>query len=118
MPEILRETTNSDRVRTVDWFLRGLVAVDFALFVLLFVPAFSGIGRQQPGVADRLWGAYRVAGWRADVVWVCGSTVFILLAAIGPASLRGVSRLTATLCRLWMGCFVVYAGYVVLHMFG
>ena len=109
---------SSERVTTTDWFLRGLVAVNLALLVLMFVPAFSGMGRNAPGLADRVLGNTRIAGWRADVVWVCVSTVVILPSAIGPASERGIARLTSVLCRAWIGCFVVYGGYALLHMFG
>jgi hypothetical protein len=94
------------------------VVVNLALLVLTFVPAFSGIGSNASGLADRAWGNIRLAGWRADVVWVCASTLFILLAAIGPASERGISGLTSALCRVWLGCFVIYGSYTVLHMFG
>ena len=48
-------------MRIVGWTLRGLLAMDFALFVLTFIPAFSGIG-PEPGLADRLLGNYRFGG--------------------------------------------------------
>ncbi len=56
------------RVRIFGWILRGSLAVDFALCVLTFIPAFSGIGRE-PGLADRLLGNYRFGGWR---LMLCG----------------------------------------------
>ena len=118
MTQSLREGPRPDQVTTADWLLSGLVAVNLALFVVMFVPAFSGIGGNGPGVADRLWGNYRLAGWRADVVWVCASTLVILRAAIGPARDRWISRLTSALCRVWIGCFAAYVGYALLHMFG
>src|SRR4051812_41120029 len=118
MSQTAPDGPSSDRVTTRDWFFRGLVVVNLTLLVLIFVPTFSGIGSNAPGLADRVGGKIRLAGWRADVVWVCVSTMCILLAAVGPASERGISRLTSVLCRLWIGCFVVYGSYVLLHMFG
>ncbi len=102
---------------TIDWILRGVLTVDLALFVLTFVPAFSGIG-PAPGLADRLWGSVRFGGWRADVVWMCGSTVLIVAGGLRGIGEHGPRRTTSVLCWSWLPCFVVYLGYIVVHMFG
>lgn len=109
--------------KTLGRVLCAVIAVNLVLFVLtLFVPAFSGIG-EQSGLADRLWGDYRSGGWRADVVWVFVSTLAILilwLAYVGTTSDKCTReyKLVFASCAIWMGCFVVYAGYVLLHMMG
>jgi hypothetical protein len=82
----------------IDWLLRSLVVVDFALLVLTAFPTFSGIG-STPSVADRWWGHFRLAGLR-------------------PLRDPGPARTTALLCRLWLPFAVVYLGYALLHMFG
>jgi hypothetical protein len=100
-----------------DRVLRGLVAVDFVLLVLTFVPVFSGIG-QDPGLADRWWGSARVGGWRADVAWMCGSSLLVLVGGLPGGAELGLRRRTVVVCRLWLPCFVLYVGYTVFHMFG
>ncbi len=102
--------------------LCAVIAVNFVLFVLTFVPAFSGIG-SQIGIADRLWDNYRVDGWRADIVWVVTSSVVLLLLAVAyaasPSARRsGAYKLVITSCIVWLGCFVVYVRYVFIHMMG
>jgi len=99
------------------WILRGFLAVDFVLFVLSFIPAFSGIG-PAPGIADRLLGNYRFGGWRADVVWMCASSVFII--AIGLRWIREnrSANVTRIAWFLWLACFPIYLIYTVIHMFG
>ena len=114
--------TDTGMTKILRWVLCALTTVNFVLFVLtLFVPAFSGIG-EKPGLADRLWGNPS-GGWRADVVWVFMSTIAILilwLAYVESASDKGTReyKLVFTSCAVWMGCFVVYVGYVLLHMMG
>jgi hypothetical protein len=100
-----------------DWVLRTVIALNLLLFALPFVPGFSGIG-PAPGLADRLWGNARLAGWRADVVWMAGSSLLILAGTsrwTGEASAR---KTTAILCLAWLPLFVVYLGYTLIHMFG
>jgi hypothetical protein len=99
------------------WILRGLVAVDFALFVLTFFPAFSGIGGG-PGLADRLFGDYRFGGWRADVVWMCASSVFIFFTGLVWVGKNRSARITFVAWCLWIGCFPLFLFYIVIHMFG
>ena len=109
-------------MKTLERVLCAVIAVNFVLFVLTFYPAFSGIG-PQPGLADRLWGNYRVAGWRADIVWVITSSVVILsVAAIYAASPiakeRRAYKLVITSSIVWLACFVVYVRFVLTHMMG
>lgn len=104
-------------MRFFGWILRGFLAVDFALFVLTFVPAFSGIG-PEPGLADRLLGNYRLAGWRADVVWMCASSVFILAVGLHWIRENRSANITRIALYLWLTCFPFYLLYMIIHMFG
>lgn len=105
------------QARLIDWSLRGIVVVNAALLALLFVPAFSGVGAA-PGMADRLWGDVRLGGWRADVVWVAASSVFVAIAAFTLPDTDAISRTTRRFCRAWLVGVLVYLGYAVVHMFG
>ena len=112
-----RPASSHLKMTAADWALRGVLAVNVALLALSFVPAFSGIG-PEPGLADRLWGNLRFGGWRADVVWMCGSTLLIFAGGLRWTRERGARRTTSVLCWLWLPCFVGYLGYALLHMFG
>lgn len=103
-------------MKALDRILRAVIAINFALLVLSFIPAFSG-RQHQAGFADDLWGSYRLDGWRADVVWVCASTFFIMVASTPFIVVGGVRSTkdrryhkTAILCLVWMACFLVYLG--------
>ena len=104
-------------MRATDWVLRGVLAVNFILLILSFIPTFSGIG-SEPGLADRLWGNLRLAGWRADVVWMCVSTLLIFAGGLRWTRERGARRTTSILCWAWIPCFFGYLGYALVHMFG
>jgi hypothetical protein len=109
-------------MRVLGWILCAVIAVNFILFVLTFVPAFSGIGAQ-PGLADRLWGNHRFGNWRADVAWIFASTVVIFFLALAYAGSPSVRRSRAykpvlTSCAVWLGCFIVYVVYIFIHMMG
>lgn len=99
------------------WILRGLLAVDFVLFVLTFIPAFSGIG-PEAGLADRLLGNYRFGGWRADIVWMCASSVLIIATGLPRIRENRSAKVTRIAWCLWLTCFPFYLFYIVLHMFG
>jgi hypothetical protein len=100
----------------VDWTLRGIVAVNLALAVLSLIPAFSGID-QGPGLADRLWGNVRFAGWRADIVWVCASTLIVFVGGFRWTTRRGPRQTTSILCWAWLPLFLGYVYYQLSHMF-
>ena len=51
------------------WIICAVIAVNFILFVLRLFPAFSGFG-EQPELADRLLGNYRLGLESSTVVWV------------------------------------------------
>ena len=104
-------------MRIFGWILRGLLAVNFVLFITTFFPAFSGIGRE-PGLADRLLGNYRFGGWRADVVWMCASSVFIIAAGLPWIVKNRPAKITRIAWCIWLVCFPLYLFYIFRHMFG
>jgi hypothetical protein len=109
-------------MRVLGCLLCLVIAINLVLFVLTFIPAFSGFG-PQPGLADRLWGDYRFGGWRADVVWVYASSVAVfffglIYARSGSARQNQEYKFVVLLSAVWLACFVVYAGYVLIHMMG
>lgn len=110
-------------MKALDRIVRGVLVINFALFILSFIPAFSGIGQHDPGFADDLWGKYRLDGWRGDFVWVCASTLLILVASMPFIVVGGVTsnkepryHRTAILSLVWMACFLVYLGYMLVNM--
>lgn len=70
-----------DRVpRLLVFLFRGVVAVNFLYVALSFLPWF----KETPGggaMYERLFGAYRLGGFRVDFVWLVASTLFIFCAA-------------------------------------
>lgn len=108
---------HADSLEPADWALRAIIGVNLLLFVLSFVPAVSGIG-PEPGLADRFWGSARVAGWRADVVWMVGSSLLILAGTSRWTREASARKTTTLLCWAWLPLCVVYLGYSLTHMFG
>jgi hypothetical protein len=58
---------------------RAVVAVNLLLVALSWWPWFEGTAAK-PGAVDHLLGTLRLGGFRADVVWLVISTLFIFLA--------------------------------------
>jgi hypothetical protein len=104
-------------MRIYGWILRSVLAVNFLLFVLTFIAAFSGIGRE-PGLADYLWGNYRFDGWRADVAWIFVSSVFIFTTGRSWIRKNRSEEITQTAWSIWKVCFPIYLFYIFIHMFG
>ena len=111
------DTAGTVGLRNLGRIIRIVLAVNFVLLILSFIPAFSGIGAK-PGLADRLWGNYRLFGWRADVAWMSTSTIFIVVGGIKWIRGRNADKTTAIVCLAWLACFFFYARYIVHHMFG
>lgn len=111
-------------MKALDWFVRGVLAINFALCILSFVPSYSGIGQRDPGFSARLPGANFLYGWSADFLWICVSTPFIVVASV-PFILRGgVTEIrerryhrTAILCLVWIPCFLIYFFYNLANTF-
>jgi hypothetical protein len=112
-------------MRALRLVVYAILLVDVCLFVLSFVPWFSGVNRKfnaGPGVADHLFGSRTVGGWRGDVVWMVGSTLLLAVAFIflslnrsGEASGGRILKL----CGAWIiVVFPIYMAWVVMHMMG
>ena len=100
----------------LDRTLRGVLAINFALFVLTFIPAFDGI--------YRLWRNKTLDNFNPTFVWVCASTVFVVIASTPFIVVGGVTETkerhyhkTAIFCLVWLACFLFYFGYMWLHAF-
>lgn len=99
----------------LDLILRSVLAVNFLLFFLSFIPAYQRW--PNPAKLD-------LGGFRIDFVWVCISTLFIVVASIPFFVVGGIAqtkqarfRRTAILCLLWLVCFLIYLGYSLLNAF-
>jgi len=60
---------------------RCIVGFNLVLIGLSWSPWFEGTATTV-GAVDHLFGAFRLGGWRADVVWLVLSTVMIALAGL------------------------------------
>jgi hypothetical protein len=92
--------------------LRVVIALNFIRFALSFLPWFEGTATQ-PGLADEVFGRYRIGGFRADFVWLIVSTVVILCSM--PYVLRMSKRGPKTKVDLYL-CFalmIVFLWFVV-----
>lgn len=107
---------NPKQLRVIDFIVRGIMAINLAVLILTVIPTFPGMG-PAPGLAERLWGTYRIGFWRIDVVWMCVSTIGILVGGLRPTVERGSERTTSNLALAWIPCFFLYICYIVMHMF-
>lgn len=96
--------------------LRVVIALNFVLIILSFFPWFEGT-EQKPGVADEIFGRYRLGGFRADFVWLTVSTVVIFFC------LRSILRISKTNTRMkldlclhiaWIVAFMVFVARALL----
>ena len=92
-------------MRTLDWIVRGVLARNFALFIALFIPAYSGIGQRDPGCSER---RIRV-GVRINRVHN---------RRLNPLQTKERHyHETAILCLVWLVCFLVYLAYSLVNSF-
>ena len=90
--------------------LRSVITLNFLRFALSFIPSFEGTA-QEPGLADRIFGNYRIAGFRIDSAWILASSLVIflfifILAWIAKRDPK--ARIDILLCLAWMAAFVTY----------
>jgi len=104
----MTEPAKASALTDADVFFRVLFVANMVLFALLFLPS----------VADRLFGNFRFAGWRADVVLVSVSGLIGSTGTLRWTREPGPRRTTSRLCLAWMPCYVFYVGYAFIHMFG
>lgn len=94
----------------VTFLFRGIVAINFTRFALLFSPRFEG-SESHAGEADRLFGAYRIGGFRADFAWLVATTLLIVLSLFYFRSnirKERSTRFDTFLGGAWVAAFVIY----------
>jgi hypothetical protein len=96
--------------------LRVVIALNFTRFALSFLPWFEGTAAQ-PGLADEVFGRYRIGGFRADFVWLIASTAVILCSM--PYVLRASKnsskmKVDSYLCIAWIIAFILFVAKALL----
>ena len=92
--------------------MRGTIVFNLALVALSWWPWFEGTA-VRPGAVDHLLGAFRLGGFRADLVWLVVSTLFIFFALfpfLFKARTSRFARTNALLCfaEIIAFCLFVY----------
>ena len=102
-----KEGSSAWHQKAVVLILRGSIALNFVFYALSFSVWFEGT-QERPGAADRLFGAYRLGGFRADIVWLVASTIavivvfFLLVFKVKKNASRMVD---VFLCLTWIVAF-------------
>jgi hypothetical protein len=84
--------------------------MNFLRFLLSFIPSFEGT-EHDAGSVEKLFGSFRIAGFRADFVWLLFSTPIIFLAAfyfLWEARKNRLALIDFALCLLWVAAFAEY----------
>jgi hypothetical protein len=98
----------NERVRLVYLIARVVCVVNLALIGLLLLPWFGGTSKK-PGLADTLFGAIRLGGFRGDFVWLAVTSILVVTI---PAAIKSSSaRITAGLCLVEMIAFAFLVFY-------
>lgn len=90
--------------------VRVALAMNFLRFLLSFIPSFEGT-EHDAGSVEKLFGSFRIAGFRADFVWLLFSTPIIFLAAfyfLWEARKNRLALIDFALCLLWVAAFAEY----------
>jgi hypothetical protein len=88
--------------------------VNLSLIWVSWTPWFGGTA-QHAGMADKLFGQMRLAGFRADIVWLCVSTGVLFLVGwffILQARTSRSARINAALCVAEVLSFALYVLHV------
>ena len=98
-----------DRLRITTFLVCLVVAFNLLLIGLRWSPWFAGT-EQQIGCADRLFGAYRLGGFRADCVWLFFSTAILVIALCYflLQARRRNARIAVLLCVIDILAFCAY----------
>ena len=89
------------------------VALSFVILALSFTKWYEG--GEQAGVADRLFGAIRVFGWRGDVVLLlltAGYALLMLAVSLSEWRVEKRAKRTALLSVAWLIGYVVYVFHI------
>ena len=90
--------------------LRAAIAINFIRFALSFSPRFEGTAASG-GLADRIFGGYRLGGFRADGIWLVVSTCVIFLATFYfflSSKSDPKAKTDTYLCIAWVVAFVIF----------
>jgi hypothetical protein len=101
-------------LRPIDWILRFIVPINLALDALSWSKVFAGT-ENRVGIADQLFGWFRIIGFRIDVVFLVVCFFGCLLATSwlwDEAKTRAPARLTLFLCILDVLGFLIYAHHL------
>ena len=93
-----------------DFILRAGVIVNLLLISLTWWPRFSG-SEQQVGLADDLFGQFRVGGFRIDVVWLVISSAALFFACFyffNNTRERRTALLNGMFCVAGVLAFIAY----------
>ena len=90
---------------------RCIVGFNLGLIGLSWSPWFEGTATTL-GAADRWFGAFRLGGWRADVVWLVLSTVAIALIGLSIVFKAKNSRAVRIDLLLCAAGFLAFCSFV------
>ena len=99
-----------NEVRMGRFLICSIVAINLVLTVLTWSRWFTGT-EQQIGFGDRVFGTYRLGGFRADCVWLSFSTaalIVVLFHSLSKAKRSRSARVSALLSVLGIFAFGVY----------
>gem|GEM_PF-3186347 len=100
MPDNLDRTLNPPSGSSSDLLIRLLATLNLLLAGLTWSSWFEGT-RDRAGVADRIFGAFRLGGFRIDFVWFILSSIFLFFAFfyfIIRARRNRAARVNAAFC--------------------
>jgi len=110
---IIRAVIPSNNLERV---IRAMIALDLFLILLAWFHWFEG-SDGAPGAVDALFGSMRLGGFRADVVWLVGSSVAIGLSIPFLMDLMSSTRkATVLLCVVELPAFTVYLHRLFTHL--
>lgn len=110
-----RNSTYPDsHARLSGLLLRCVIGFNILLIALSWSSGFEGT-ENEVGVADKLLGNFRVAGFRADFVWLLLSSiaVFLLFWFFLPSVRASRSaKINATLCAIEIVAFAIFIHHI------
>ena len=93
--------------------LPPVVAISFVILALSFTEWYEG--NEHAGVADHLFGAIRVLGWRGDVVFLlltAGFALLMLITSMREWQIEKRAKRTALLSAAWLVGYIFYLNHL------
>ena len=103
-------TTSNDEFTLIDFLVRACVIVNLVLILLTWWPRFSG-SENQAGLADQVFGQFRIGGFRIDLVWIVLSSAVLFFASFhffNSSGERKATFLNGVFCVAGVLAFIVY----------